>query len=319
MIKFKNIIKEIQTDKVAVIESINGINKKPLYQIFKENNQYKFVEFDYMGRRKVYNFDISAITKISNIVYVKEKDLKKVGIERNDMFPILYSKKELKEFSLKYTKYNLRFFKKRKPTNNIGEQEIRLALKKRMQKKNNYLKDEFTTMRLRTRADMVSFSNKKIDVYEIKSDKDSFTRLEKQIQEYRDYADTITIVIGEKKLSAFNKNHVEKYPDIGILVYKDGKLKEIRKPKELKPKKIISLLWKKELYQKLFAGYIGLSSYSSSKLMNIAEQIFKKDDLDSMVRKILTARYTKEKIYFGRNDKIQEKINEIRLKKKNNV
>lgn len=96
----------------------------------------------------------------------------------------------------------------------------------------------------------VAIINGKMHGYEIKSDYDSFQRLENQILNYDTVFDTITLVVG-KKLNKAAKKYIPRHWGL-LCIYEDqGKVvfDEIRNAKENKrinPFNVAQFLWKEE-------------------------------------------------------------------------
>ena len=120
-------------------------------------------------------------------------------------YELNYTDKELMEDRQENRLYKYKFtsLKTRQTlgSNKDGENAIREVLNAHISKKYplGIRHDEYMTMTSKSRADSVVFSMALIHAYEIKSKKDSFTRLEDQIKDYRKYADRITIVLDIKK------------------------------------------------------------------------------------------------------------------------
>lgn len=115
-----------------------------------------------------------------------------------------------------------------------NEKEIREAAKSYLLENYNDLKikEEFGVF-LDSRNDVMGVSYENIISVEIKSDKDNFSRLEKQLKTYKGFS-TITYV-------ALDISHLKKYEDkflknsyqfssVGILIYENKELKLYKKP-----------------------------------------------------------------------------------------
>lgn len=89
--------------------------------------------------------------------------------------------------------------------------------------------------------------NSSFEGYEIKSDRDSLRRLERQVALYSKVLDRATIVVGERHLSS----SLDMVPDWwGVLLYKSGSkastIESVRPPKDnvcLDSRALVELLW----------------------------------------------------------------------------
>jgi len=200
-------------------------------------------------------------------------------------------------------------------SNKSGEEAIREALNAHIATiyPNGIRHDEYCTLSSSSRADSVVFNRDSIHVYEIKSAKDSFARLAKQIEDYRKYAERITLVMDIKKESAFIKNHAHKYKDIEVLFYygPDTKLKRASKGKKLIPTtKKIDLLWKNELYEQVCFSIHGISKLSQFELANLASYLFVKKQAHDIVNEVL---YTRHKKSIGKERMSRGDVNMVRI------
>lgn len=104
-----------------------------------------------------------------------------------------------------------------------NEFEIRNATKELLsQKFEGVIVDEFSGGSMRTRPDIVLIGEYFIFV-EIKSDKDTLTRLENQVVDYKRYCDEVLIVLDEKHKSAYEKKHWS-MPSHDVAFYVNGKI-----------------------------------------------------------------------------------------------
>lgn len=103
-----------------------------------------------------------------------------------------------------------------------NELEIRAASKKLLAESlDGVIVDEFSGGSMRTRPDLALIGNDFIFV-EIKSDKDTLTRLENQIIDYKRYCDEVIVVIDIKHKSSYIKKFGEF--NTKTAVFEDGKL-----------------------------------------------------------------------------------------------
>jgi len=217
-------------------------------------------------------------------------------------YSLNYSDQELLEDkqSNRMYKYKFTSFKTRQRvgSNKSGENAIRDVLNTHIANiyPDGIRHDEYTTMNSNSRADSVVFNKNSIHVYEIKSDKDSFTRLESQIEDYKKYADRITLVMDIKKRSAFIKNHAHKYKDIEVLFYygPNLKLERASRGKKLNPTSDkFFLLWKSELSGQLFWFINRTSTLSRFSLSCLASHLFTKKQAHDIVNEVIYNRHKK--------------------------
>lgn len=197
-----------------------------------------------------------------------------------------------------YGKYCFRVFKTKqtKGSNKSGEETIRSVLNDHISSvyPNGLRHDEYTTLGTKSRADSVVFNKDSIHVYEIKSAKDSFARLEDQIKDYRKYADKITLVLDAEKTSAYMKNHAHKYKDIEVLQYFDHSkvLQKINNGKKLNPTtNKMQLLWTPELKEQALYFISNISQFGNYKLVVVADKIFTKKQAHDIANEILYTRH----------------------------
>ncbi len=126
---------------------------------------------------------------------------------------------------------------------------------------------EFTTGGIGSIADMVAVTDDKIEVFEIKSKADTFKRLEKQITDYRTYAEMVWLVIDHslvKKLQKYTDKNPKLMEGIGIITYADGLICWITQAKPNKPTiDAMGLLWSIEK-EKILIG-LGMPYSSTNK------------------------------------------------------
>lgn len=158
-----------------------------------------------------------------------------------------------------------------KPTNELV---IRDAVTKYLNEKYDiaHIQDEYTHARLPVRADLFAVTNcKAVITVEIKSDRDTFTRLKKQLEEYTKFSHIVYVAIDITHLIKFKKGFPNYYG--GILVYEDGELKIHCGCQRKKSIDCSMLLWKQEL--KLFLCFKGsFSKYAIDELEYLIENVF---------------------------------------------
>lgn len=156
----------------------------------------------------------------------------------------------------------------------------------------DYLEEQFGKIRVidekqlgrNTRADMFMVTESEFIGIEIKSDADTYTRLDSQVKGYDAYCDRSYIVAGSRHGKHVGE-HVPEYWGI-ILVEHQGeevlfsKVREAAPNPKWKPKLQLSLLWRRELDHilKLFH----LPKYKQKSRSYIVERILLKVDYEPL-------------------------------------
>jgi hypothetical protein len=147
----------------------------------------------------------------------------------------------------KLAKKTLYIVDKEAPSNEL---EIREAAKQYLQNKYeiHFIQDEYTHTALNVRSDIFAVSkDKKVVNVEIKSNKDTFARLENQLDNYINISHVVYVALDVSHLSKFLlKFNQYRYDCIGVLFYENGKLHEYRKPIVMETINVQELLWKNE-------------------------------------------------------------------------
>lgn len=188
---------------------------------------------------------------------------------------------------------------------------------------NGVVVDEFTGGSMRTRPDLALIGEYFIFV-EIKSDKDSLTRLENQIIDYKIYCDEVIVVIDIKHKGAYIKKFGEF--NTKIAVFEDGKLfnlhggeyGEIREPSWKNGRVDISyLLWAEECRQLLYP----LGKIPNTKQSDALCYCYTPNELNKYAREIIVNRWqylSKQEKRFNkgyRGGKLTSQIKHIEYKK----
>ncbi|PHQ90093.1 MAG: hypothetical protein COB42_05615 [Sulfurimonas sp.] len=194
------------------------------------------------------------------------------------------------------------------PTN---ENDIREATVNYLKNKYkiHFIQDEYTHFSLPVRADLFAVSkDKKVITVEIKSDRDTFTRLRKQLEEYAKFSHIVYLAIDIKHLAKFLKNYPNYYG--GILFYEDGKLEVYQTCYNKKYIDATNILWKQELLQ--FTTYFNGSflKYSIGELEKIIINIFTVAEYFAISEYLFINRYLGEPIDF------KHLINDLKYKQK---
>lgn len=139
------------------------------------------------------------------------------------------------------------------------------------------------------RADLFTI-NRDISIYEIKSEKDSLQRLSNQIENYKEYANKITIVVAEKFLP---KLDIDDY--IGIYSINEKGIKEIRKAKSLNISSNNLLeYWLSNELKDFLKGYSGISKLDKEQLKSYLKNLLNEVQIYNATLYMLKQRYSKE-------------------------
>ena len=125
-------------------------------------------------------------------------------------------------------------------------------------------------------------------MYEVKSDVDSFLRLEKQVSDYLKYADKVYIVLHEKKLKSFLNKFSHLLEKCGLIIFKDEELVFDKIAQKNKPKNKFKLLLAKEELSviKNYKGYTKIKN--KYKFLN---ENLSSEEKDLIVSDILSTRF----------------------------
>lgn len=262
--------------------------KRAILQIQKKDT-YEVVFFDIFGGRTTY-FLRNKIYEISKYLTLDKKGLKE----------LLFKKSEIKDF-IKYSfdvkKTDIKIFK-RPIRKNAGATPINNALESYFKENNFSFVPEFKTYRIEIRsiADFISIEGNDVVVYEVKSDVDTFLRLEKQVKDYLTYADKVYIVLHEKKVKNFLKDYSHLLDKCGLIIFDELGIRFEKESPKNKPKRKIKLLLAKEELSvlKQFKGYTKISNRD-----DFFKKVFSPNERDEIVSNILSDRFNKrrDKIY----------------------
>lgn len=141
----------------------------------------------------------------------------------------------------------LHIINKEDPSNEL---EIRETTKQYLQEKHkiHFIQDEYTHTALNVRSDLFAVSeDRKVINVEIKSNKDTFIRLENQLNNYTNISHVVYVALDVSHLSKFLlKFNQYRHDCVGVLFYENGKLYEYRKPRIMETINVQELLWKNE-------------------------------------------------------------------------
>jgi len=143
--------------------------------------------------------------------------------------------------------------------------------------------------------------NGSIKIFEIKTELDSLSKLEKQIQDYRKFANKVYVVAHSKFIKSLKESY--KNTSVGILEYKNSKLIEVIDAKEdntfLEHETLFKTLRKKEYLEIVndFYGYI--PDLPNTLIFNECFELTKKIDLIefqlAVLQKIKQRKFKKNK------------------------
>jgi hypothetical protein len=244
-----------------------SIRNKPRYQIiFKE--KYILISFDMYGQRTE--------APLSKKIHIVKTFLK-----------INSKAKSILKIKGKYSKpvynYDIKIFK-RPIIKNEGAIPINKELEKYFKNNSFRYQAELNVYGagISSIADYVSVQKEELITYEVKSDVDSFVRLEKQLKDYKTYSDRVYIVLHEKKSKNF------KVPkDVGLLIYSENGLKLIKKAPKLKTDNLLCLL----NYNEKMSVLKAFKGYTKIKNRNKFFKIFTKKDLRMICLDVLSDRF----------------------------
>jgi hypothetical protein len=139
------------------------------------------------------------------------------------------------------------------------------------------------------RADIFTVSSK-ISIYEIKSEKDNLSRLVKQLDIYKLYANLVSVVVDEKFLNILDIDE-----SIGIYVVKKNTISLIREPqyKKINQDKLSDYWTAQELDVFLF-GCKGLSRFNKAKKLEYLQDILTYEQFYYATLYKLKSRYMNE-------------------------
>lgn len=179
----------------------------------------------------------------------------------------------------------------------MNDPEIReLLIKKYLTKYQNtdncLILEEVGIMHGSSIVDLTVISKFYNQAFEIKSAQDSLTRLPKQLKDYLQVFDYITIIS--------QPSHLDEILGIAphfvgiILVYDNGDLEYLRKPTAnpfLRKEKLIQLLWRDEVYAFLREkGHKKISHLSNAKVKKMACSLYDIKEIRELVFNVLKKR-----------------------------
>lgn len=175
-----------------------------------------------------------------------------------------------------------------------NEKEIREAVKFfLMDNLTGIIVDEFTGGTMKTRPDLAMLGEYFIFV-EIKSDKDSLTRLENQVTDYRRYCDEVVVILDEKHRKEYEKKYRKSLHWHTIGFYKDGVInfeRNILSRFQYSDIGVLpdlpNLLWAEERRRLL----IPLGKVPNAKEHEAIQYCYTQHELDKLTREIIIDRW----------------------------
>jgi Holliday junction resolvase len=160
-----------------------------------------------------------------------------------------------------------------------------------------FLEYEYTHHSLPVRADILAVSNnKEVITVEIKSDKDTFVRLEKQLKEYVKFSHITYVALDishlPKYLKKFNSSI---FHTIGIIVYENNEVYLYNEPYKSKSIDATSLLWKNEYLSFLTPFSINTKCLSVHEAIMIIQKVFTVYEFQMLCEQLFINRYINDK------------------------
>ena len=171
----------------------------------------------------------------------------------------------------------------------MNDPEIRASLInnyfQKFKSENCLLLEELAVIHGSSIADIVLISKIFNQAFEIKSAQDTLSRLEKQINDYTQVFDYVTVIT-----QASHLDDVERLIPafVGIfIIYDDESFEYVRKPSAspfIKKQQLIKLLWKDEIYKFLRSkGYSKISQLKISKLEKMCCENFSLKEIKELL------------------------------------
>lgn len=188
-----------------------------------------------------------------------------------------------------------------------NEKNIREKVKEYLMENYNDLviKEEFGVF-LDSRNDVMGINFENIISVEIKSDKDNFTRLEKQLKTYLTFSSIVYVALDISHLKKYEEKFLKDsyvFSSIGILVYEDNKLSLYKKAYQNKDVPMMYSLLKSEelfLFFHLFKNK-SLIPKNYETMKYLIEDIFSYREIYEISKYIFITRFRDETQYFPKS------------------
>ena len=277
--------------------------KSQFKKIYGTKSDYEMITFDSYGKiKEIKTFNNIISFKKAFIRYASGKlyshKYNKFGKIKNR----IYVDEWIADYSDSFSYHKQRVSKK--ITSDVfvsNEKDLKIEVYKWLLKKNKdaVIIPEYTIGN--RRADYISFDDKKIDctIVEIKSELDTFERLEAQLEAYSKIANTVYLAIDKKQYEKLQSKNITVPGHIGLLIFdnsKRKKLDEVKKAARLDHKKdyqFIPFLSYSDINNS-FVGFKYSSKLSKEQKESFIEQCIEKDILNSFSYAIVKNRFIVE-------------------------
>lgn len=277
--------------------------KSQFKKIYGTKSDYEMITFDSYGK-------IKEIKTFNNIISFKKAFIRyasgKLYSHKYNKFGKIKNRIYVDEWIADYSD-SLSYHKQRvskKITSDVfvsNEKDLKIEVYKWLLKKNKdaVIIPEYTIEN--RRADYISFDDKKIDctIVEIKSELDTFERLEAQLEAYSKIANTVYLAIDKKQYEKLQSKNITVPGHIGLLIFdnsKRKKLDEVKKAARLDHKQdyqFIPFLSYSDINNS-FVGFKYSSKLSKEQKESFIEQCIEKDILNSFSYAIVKNRFIVE-------------------------
>jgi len=176
-----------------------------------------------------------------------------------------------------------------------NEKDIRKACREFFKKKHKRmdLQDEFTQWSIAVRPDLFGATKTKTISIEIKSDRDNFSRLDRQLLGYAAFSSSIFVALDEKHVEPFFRRFGDsrRFHHVGVLSYSKGKVSLVRNAQDRGIPNLYEMLWSVEL-QIFFSKFARRSTIPKSEKVAKAliERIFSYRDVTTISQRIFLNR-----------------------------
>ncbi len=282
---------DLRKENITTLEDNQNIPPKAVqlkaqFQKLHDKNIYQIIIFDSYGKKRstdVYESKIEFKKAFIRYTNGKLYPFKSNRFGRIKKRPSFNDEECALESVLSYHKQRV----SKKITSNVfvsNEKDLKIEVYKFLLKKN---KEAITIPEYsigNRRADYISFDEKKINctIVEIKSELDTFERLEAQLEAYSKIANNIYLAIDKKQYTKLISKNIPVPNHVGILIFdnsKKNKLQEIKKAIKIEHKKeypFIQYLSYSEINNS-FSCFKYSSKFSKEQKQIFIEQNIKKE------------------------------------------
>ena len=300
---------ELRELNITTIEDNQDIPPKAIQlkaqfrKIYGAASFYEMITFDSYGNKKeIKTFENKRLLKKAFIRYSNGK----LYSHKHNRFGKIKNRVYVDDEIIDYS--NVLSFHKQRVSKKItsdkfvsNEKDLKIEVYKWLLKKNKdaVIIPEYTIGN--RRADYISFDDKKINctIVEIKSELDTFERLEAQLETYSKIANNIYLAIDKKQYEKLQSKNITLPGHIGILIFdnsKRKKLDEVKKASRVDHKKeyqFIPFLSYSDINNS-FVGFKYSSKLSKEQKESFIEQCIEKDILNSFSYAIVKNRFIVE-------------------------